>query len=484
MTCMESRFVDKAHCPEWARSAVFYQIFPDRFARSPRYAAPGHFRNWGAKPETSGFCGGNLRGILEHLDYIQRVGANAIYLCPIFMSAANHRYHTVDYFQIDPVLGTLDDFDELVREIHRRGMRLILDGVFNHCSRGFFPFLSVMEEGENSPFKDWFHIRSFPVKAYSESPNYECWWGMAPLPKFNTENVEVREYLMRVAEYWLRRGIDGWRLDVPNEIDDDSFWREFRLRVKRINPEAYIVGEIWEEPSRWLAGDQFDGVMNYPVRKLALEFLFPRGMRSADAVSTGDTTGAAEGEIGLSEFCEKFQALFERNIFGVQMNLFGSHDTARLRTLAGENPDGAILACALLLSLPGAISLYYGDEIGLEGGKDPDNRRCFPWQDMPAAENTEIFRLVKTFLSFRKREVAMTLGTLSVHPEGQGILLCRTYGNTVVELRLGFPGAVPLPGISARTEVVYERKRAPIENVAGYFVAKGGVVLTKRMLSY
>ena len=141
---MANSSTDFASFPEWVKSAVFYQVFPDRFARSPRYSAPGHFRNWGSKPETSGFCGGNLRGILEHLDYIQRVGANAIYLCPIFMSAANHRYHTVDYFRIDPVLGTLEDFDELVREIHRRGMRLILDGVFNHCSRGFFPFLSVM----------------------------------------------------------------------------------------------------------------------------------------------------------------------------------------------------------------------------------------------------------------------------------------------------------------------------------------------------
>ena len=397
---MENGFSARTECPEWVKSAVFYQIFPDRFARSPRYVPPGHFENWGAKPKTSGFCGGNLRGIIEHLDYIERVGANAVYLCPIFMSAANHRYHTVDYFRIDPVLGSLDDFDELVREIHRRGMRLILDGVFNHCSRGFFPFLSVMEEGEASPYRDWFHIRSFPVNAYSEKPNYECWWGMAPLPKFNTDNVEVREYLFSVAEYWLRRGIDGWRLDVPNEIDDDDFWREFRMRVKRINPDAYIVGEIWDDPSRFLAGDQFDGVMNYPVRRLALEFLFPRGMRSADAVSTGDSTENSAAEISLPEFCKKFQSLFERNLFGVQMNLFGSHDTARLRTLAGENPDDALLALALLLCLPGAVSLYYGDEIGMEGGKDPDNRRCFPWPDLPLAENSETFLLVRTIPPF------------------------------------------------------------------------------------
>lgn len=470
-------------CPEWVKSAVFYQIFPDRFARSAHYECPGSFQNWGSEPATNGFCGGNLRGIIEKLDYIQKLGANALYLCPIFKSAANHRYHTVDYLEIDPVLGTLKDFDALVSEVHGRGMRIILDGVFNHCSRGFFPFLSVMEEGEASPYRNWFHIHSFPVKAYAGKPNYECWWGMAPLPKFNTDNPEVREYLLHVAEYWTKRGIDGWRLDVPNEIRDDSFWQEFRRRVKKVNPEAYIVGEIWEDPTRWLQGDQFDGVMNYPVRKLALEFLFPEGMRSKDAVSTGDTTSAGT-EKDLFAFCRGFQALFDRKLFGVQMNLFGSHDTARMRTLSGKNPECSLLAWALLLCLPGALSIYYGDEIGMEGGKDPDNRRCFPWQDMSDAEDSETFRMVKTILAFRKREPAMYDGKLTIRPEGQGILLCRRKGNALVELRLGYPGPVPLPGISARTEIVYERRRTPIEGVAGYFVAKDGIVLTKSTVTY
>ncbi len=471
--------------PEWVKSAVFYQIFPDRFARSPRYSPPGHFENWGAKPGTNGFCAGNLPGIIERLDYIEKLGANALYLCPIFKSAANHRYHTVDYLQIDPVLGTLDDFDELVREVHRRGMRIILDGVFNHCSRGFFPFLSVMEEGAASPFRDWFHIHAFPVNAYGEKPSYDCWWGMSPLPKFNTDNPEVREYLMHVAEFWMRRGIDGWRLDVPNEIDDDDFWREFRRRVKGINPEAYIVGEIWDDPSRWLRGDQFDGVMNYPVRKLALEFLFPEGMRSGNAVSTGDSTPLAVQERNLSEFCRELQSLFGRNLFGVQMNLFGSHDTARMRTLAGGDADRLLIAWALLLCLPGAVSLYYGDEIGMEGGKDPDNRRCFPWQSMPGAEDSEVFRLVKSFLEFRKRFRVFADGELTVRAEGKGIYLCRASKEVVVELRLGYPGEVPLPGISSGTEILYERGRKPIaDDIAGYFVAKGGIVLTKRAATF
>ena len=473
-------------CPEWVKSAAFYQIFPDRFARSLKYAPRGKFREWGSKPTPNGFCGGNLQGIIEHLDYIQSVGCNAIYLCPIFKSAANHRYHTVDYMQIDPVLGAQEDFDLLVKEVHRHKMRIILDGVFNHCSRGFFPFLSIMEEGDSSPYKDWFHIHSYPVNAYAGKPNYECWWNIPALPKFNTDNPETREYLLNVAEYWTRKGIDGWRLDVPNEIDDDDFWREFRTRVKSVNPEAYIVGEIWKDPKRWLAGDQFDGVMNYPVRRLVSEFFFPEGMRSKDAESTGEQLSKSKSVApqDLQEFCRSLEDLFSRDLFGVQMNLFGSHDTARLKTLAGKDPHKCLLAWALLLFLPGALSIYYGDEIGMEGGKDPDNRRCFPWKELDLQKPIETLDLFRTFLTLRKKEETLTLGSFTVRPEGKGLLLCRQYKGTLLELRLGYPGAVPLQGISARTEVLFERGRTPIEGVAGYFVAKGGLVLTKKRAAY
>lgn len=248
--------------PAWVKDAIFYQIFPDRFCRSERYHAVGKFVAWGSKPSRENMFGGNLAGIEDKLEYIAGLGVNAIYLCPIFKSNSNHRYHTVDYFEIDPVLGTLEDFDRLVKKAHKLKLRVILDGVFNHCSRGFFQFNSLMELGEHSPYVDWFHVKGWPLNAYTDKPNYECWWNFPALPKFNTDCPDVREYLFSVGEYWMKRGIDGWRLDVPNEIDDDSFWQEFRRRVKKVNPDAYIVGEIWDEPSRWLKGDQFDGVMN------------------------------------------------------------------------------------------------------------------------------------------------------------------------------------------------------------------------------
>lgn len=424
--------------------------------------------------------GGNLRGIIEKLDYIKNLGANALYLCPIFKSASNHRYHTVDYMQIDPVLGTEADFDELVREVHARKMHIILDGVFNHCSRGFFPFVSVMEQGESSPYRDWFHINSFPVNAYSDKPNYRCWWNLPALPKFNTDNAEVREYIMSVAEHWIRRGADGWRLDVPNEIDDDSFWREFRTRVKKANPRAYIVGEIWEDPSRWLQGDQFDGVMNYPARRLILNFFFSEGMRRF-ARSTGEPESAARSAaLTAEEFCRGLQESFAHKYFGVPFNLLGSHDTPRLATIGEGRVEDELLAFALFLFMPGAHSIYYGDEIGLEGGCDPDNRRSFPWGSFDTGKEPQPFAFLKKFIKILLKEPAWLSGDFSIRPEGQGILACRRCGSDMLELRIAYPGPVPLPGISARTDVLFAFKKEPIEGVAGYFVAKGGVTLTKK----
>lgn len=251
--------------PDWVKDAVFYQIFPDRFAKSDRVPKPNNLEPWESPPTLYGFKGGDLRGVLEHLDYLQDLGVNAIYFNPIFQSTANHRYHTHDYYRVDPILGGNEAFRDLLDEAHRRGIRIILDGVFNHASRGFFQFNHILENGPASPYLDWFIVKGFPLHAYAarRKPNYEAWWGLRALPKLNTDNPQVREFIMGVAEHWLREGIDGWRLDVPLEIKTPGFWEEFRRRVKAVNPEAYIVAEIWEEAPEWLQGDHFDAVMNY-----------------------------------------------------------------------------------------------------------------------------------------------------------------------------------------------------------------------------
>lgn len=411
--------------PAWTKDAVFYQIFPDRFCRSPRYRAVGRFVPWGSRPTRENMFGGNLAGIEDHLDYIAGLGVNAIYLCPIFKSNSNHRYHTVDYFEIDPVLGTLKDFDRLVKKAHRLGLRIILDGVFNHCSRGFFQFNSLLELGENSPYVDWFHVKGWPLNAYSGKPNYECWWNYPALPKFNTGCPDVREYLFSVAEYWTRRGIDGWRLDVPNEIDDDSFWQEFRRRVKAINPEAYIVGEIWDEPSRWLQGDQFDGVMNYIFRKTVMKFLFD------------------ENPISVQEFCDRVRAAFPEGRGDIPMNLLGSHDTTRLLSQPRASLERIKLAYALLFFMPGASCIYYGEELSMKGGKDPDCRRSVPWDELENRKSQPLYEFICNIVKMRRENQVLRDGSLSIANTADGFTVTRTLGKKTMTLSVTTSGAQP-----------------------------------------
>jgi len=382
--------------------------------------------DWDTLPTRENMFGGNLAGICEKLEYIASLGVNAVYLCPIFKSNSNHRYHTVDYFEIDPVLGTLKDFDKLVKKAHKLGLRVILDGVFNHCSRGFFQFNSLMELGKNSPYVDWFHVHGWPLHAYSGKPNYDCWWGYPALPKFNTDNPDVRDYLFSVGEYWMKRGIDGWRLDVPNEIDDDSFWQEFRRRIKAINPDAYIVGEIWDEPSRWLQGDQFDGVMNYPLRKAVLAYLFD------------------EKPIALAVFAKRLREAFPAGRFGVPMNLLGSHDTIRLSSLPCSNLQRVKLALALLFFLPGAPCIYYGDEIGMLGGKDPDNRRSFPWDKFAEMQKAPVFEYLKGLIALRNKERVLRDGSLEIAYRAGRLEIIRTLGKKKMTLVVSTAKTDPL----------------------------------------
>lgn len=399
--------------PEWVRDAVFYQIFPDRFAKSDKLKKPHNLETWDSPPTSHGFKGGDLLGVVEHLDYLQDLGINAIYLNPIFQSAANHRYHTYDYFTVDPLLGGNAALRLMVDEAHKRGIRVILDGVFNHASRGFFQFNDILENGAKSPYLDWFNVHSLPLNAYNEHsrPNYDAWWQLHALPKFNVANPDVREYLMQVGEYWVRFGIDGWRLDVPAEIADDSFWQEFRRRVKAINPDAYIVGEIWHAAQHWLQGDQFDAVMNYLFTKLCIEFFIGSNV---DPVLVEGSSLAPVRHIQASEFGSEVDALlklYSRPVTEVQMNLLDSHDTARYVTMA--RGDGSALRLSTLFQMvyPGAPSVYYGDEIGLSGGKDPLCRASFSWDE--SHWNTDLRGFFKRTIALRHAHPALRRGEYS-----------------------------------------------------------------------
>ncbi|MBB6097917.1 neopullulanase [Deinobacterium chartae] len=415
--------------PEWVKDAVFYQIFPDRFAQSARVPKAGHLQRWGDPPHPHKYQGGDLLGVVEHLDHLVDLGVSAIYFCPVFQSASNHRYHTHDYYRVDPMLGGNEALRVLVDEAHARGLKVVLDGVFNHSSRGFFQFNDILENGEHSAYLDWFHVHGFPLHPYAgpEIPSgYEAWWGNRALPKFNTRTQAVREFLWGVAEHWIRFGIDGWRLDVPNEIDDDEFWQEFRRRVKNINPEAYIVGEIWENASRWLAGDQFDAVMNYLFTRPVLGFFGARTLNEGVISGTGYGQVPALGAEAFARQVTEILTLYPHEITLAQLNLLGSHDTPRFRTAAGGDESAFRLATLFQMTYPGAPCIYYGDEVGMQGGRDPDCRRAFPWHD-PSSWNVDTLEYTRKLARVRRNRRVLSRGSFEVlHARGDLLAYARS----------------------------------------------------------
>jgi glycosidase len=406
--------------PEWVQDSVFYQIFPDRFANGDPNNDPVNVQPWGEEPTTRDFQGGDLQGVVSRLDYLTDLGVDVIYLNPIFHATSNHRYNTTDYYRIDPKLGSLKEFQNLLDEAHRKGMRIILDGVFNHCGRGFFAFVDVLENQQHSPYLDWFHIKQFPLEAYKpgDARNYLGWYKLKSLPKFNTNNPQVREYIFNVARHWIDQGIDGWRLDVPNEIDDDDFWAEFRHIVKLANPEAYLVGEIWKVKPRWVGPDLFDGLMNYPFRDALIELISANSMSAA-------------------QFVEALRSLIDaypkENTYAHYVML-GSHDTPRLATVLNGDQLKLRLFYLVLFCFPGAPAIYYGDEIGLEGGEDPDSRRAFPWEEDKWDHDLRNF--IRYLIKLRREYVELRRGeVIFLESETDGVVaMARRHQNSTVLL--------------------------------------------------
>jgi len=425
--------------PDWVQDVVFYQIFPDRFANGDKANDPDNVESWGSVPTLEGFQGGDIKGIQERFDYLLDLGIKAIYLNPIFHASSNHRYNTTDYFTIDPKLGTLKDFRSFLRHAHHNGVKVILDGVFNHCGRGFFAFNDILENQIHSPYRDWFHIKSFPVDAYSpgDARDYLGWWNLKSLPKFNTDNPHVRQYLLDVARFWIDEGIDGWRLDVPNEIDDDEFWADFRQVVRAANPEAYLLGEIWNIDPRWIGEGHFDGLMNYPFRDAVLRLLHM-------------------GTMDIPHFMQRIEELQKNYPIenGHAMYLpLGSHDTERLATKLEGNGAKIRLAFLLQFTYPGAPAIYYGDEIGLLGEKDPDCRRAFPWQK--EKWDHELREWVKKLIALRNDQPALR--------RGEFLSLCSDAGNGCCAYLRSYQGQTLLVVVNASPEV--RSVQVPIDKI-------------------
>ncbi|HNW43275.1 MAG TPA: glycoside hydrolase family 13 protein [Elusimicrobiales bacterium] len=396
---------------DWIKGAVIYQIYPDSFAKAGDAGIAGVFEKWDSPPTPYGFKGGNLKGAEQKLDYLRGLGVDAVYFNPVFTSAANHRYHTHDYYTVDPILGGNKALKSFIDAAHRRGIKVILDGVFNHASRGFFQFNHVLENGPDSPYRNWWRVQSYPVKAYNlsggEKPNYHCWWDLPALPKFNTKNPEVRKFILDVAAFWLKFGIDGWRLDVPHEINDDSFWREFRRVCKKINPGCYIAGEIWGPAQRWLRGDQFDAVMNYQLSSACIAHFGAEKLKLSHLYD-----GRKLRPMGQKAFMaaiEKLLGLYNWETTLVQMNIMSSHDTDRTADTYGHDAQRARLAAVFSFLFPGAINVYYGEEIGLQGTLDHGTRRTMPWNDKKQWD-LELLKLYKQLAALRRGSPALQSG--------------------------------------------------------------------------
>ena len=413
------------HSPDWVKNAIFYQIFPDRFAKSKSLEKPTHIEPWDSPVTRHGFKGGDLLGVYEKLDYLEDLGVNAIYFNPIFASAANHRYHPYDYYQVDPILGGNKVFFKLLEEAHRREIRIVLDGVFNHASRGFFQFHHILENGEKSPYLDWFQVYGFPMNAYQGKPNYSCWWNLPALPQFNTDNPQVRAYLFEVARHWIKQGVDGWRLDVPFEIPDETFWRQFRTATKLPNQDAYLVGEIPSEAQDWLRGDMFDGVMNYQFTAACVGFF---GEGSRDETMVSGMMGLPEVPVldaaGFAKRTRELLEIYPRQNALAQLNLMDSHDMPRFLSMVSGNKAAFRLATLFQMTYPGAPCIYYGNEIGMMGGRDPENRAPFPWDE--SQWDHDLRDAIKTYTHIRLENPVLRTGEyVPVFAEGRRFAFVR-----------------------------------------------------------
>lgn len=387
---------DRVKVPEWVRDTVWYQIFPERFANGKPEISPINSLAWDTdiSPKHDDLFGGDLYGILEKLDYLKDLGITGLYFCPIFEAPSNHKYDTVNYFEIDKHFGNREIFKKLVEEAHKRKMKIMLDAVFNHIGNNSSQWQDIIKNGKNSIYCDWFHIHNFPVYAKTEKfpnihhyLNYDTFKFSPKLPKLNTSNPEVQQYLLDIATYWIREfDIDAWRLDVANEIDH-QFWKKFYKAVTAIKPDIYILGEVWHNAHPWLNGDEFHAVTNYPLATSIKSYFLTK------TISTEDFKNQINSQL----------MYYRQQTNEVMLNMLDSHDTERILTTAKENHNAVKSALVFMFLHLGSPCIYYGTEVGMKGGSDPDCRRVMPWDENK--QDLEMKDFIKKLIALRKEYI-------------------------------------------------------------------------------
>jgi glycosidase len=439
--------------PAWFKEAVVYNIFPDSFANDAGIlSSEGQNFRLESGAVSKSKLGGTLRGITANLAYIKDLGFNCVYLNPIFTAGEYHKYDLIDYFHIDPCFGTDADFAELVETAHGMGLRVIIDGVFNHCGCHFFAFEDVVKNGRDSAYVDWFYGLEFPVvvSENGERPGYSCFGYEPKMPKLNTSNPATRDYFMKVCRHWTRDyHIDGWRLDVANEVDRE-FWRAFRRTAKAENPDCVLIAEIWESSESWLRGDMFDSTMNYDFRKHCRDFF---ALSAIDAASFNART-------------TQMLMRYPTGIVQGQLNLLDSHDVSRFLSLCGGDERRFKLAVLFLAIFPGVPSVFYGDELSVTGLEEPEYRQAMPWGS--GSNMAEFFRQVMKL----RRNPAVTRGDYKVlyTQKGAGVYAIeRTDGTHTVTLLLNAgETSVEVDGLAFPSQTPFMERGWEISRIDGF----------------
>lgn len=379
--------------PAWVNDTIWYQIFPDRFCNGTPEVNTGNITPWREGPVTNEESfGGNLEGIRQKLPYLKDLGITGIYLNPIMAAESNHKYDTTDYTVIDASFGDKEVFAKLTREAHEQGIKVMVDAVFNHCGAKFAPWADVLEKGKESRYADWFMVQTWPIpdkKADTRDGRYYSFAFADGMPKLNTNNQEVIDYFCKVCIEWIQDyEIDGIRFDVGNEVSH-KFLKQIKSVLRTYKPEIYLLGEIWHDASQWLLGDEYDSVMNYPLMSGIHDFFLDKDMAQED----------------FEYMVNRCYTMYMQQNNNVMFNLLDSHDTDRLINRIG-NLDVFYQQLSILFTMPGSPCIYYGTEIALEGGHDPDCRRCMPWNRLETPDYQERIQLMKALIQLRKQEDA------------------------------------------------------------------------------
>jgi glycosidase len=451
--------IDSPPIPGWAEHTVWYQIFPERFCNGNPALSPPVIEDWeSGKPAHGNFFGGDLAGIRQKLSYLEQLGINGIYLTPVFQSPSNHKYDTQDYFAVDKHFGSLLELKTLVAEAHSRGIKVMLDAVFNHIGNQHPFWQDILKYQEKSKFGDYFYIHSFPVKE-THDVNYDTFAFSPRMPKWNTESPNVRSYLLDAAAYWIREcDIDGWRLDVANEVSLD-FWKDFSRLVRSLKKDFYITGEVWHDASNWINSGLFDAVMNYPLNFAVSDYFLKKKMNAVQFTNK------------LISALTRYSDLHNRIAF----NLLDSHDTDRALTKAGGNKLALRNAFTMLFLLPGSPCLYYGTEVGMEGGGDPDNRRPMVWNE--AKQDKDLLHFFQKLIAFRKNYFPLISNCLMEYKE-MGQAHCWKFSNGKEALAVLYTEQSPLqnfyiPGVLLFSTADFDSGTLPPYSMAVYHSLEG-----------